>query len=101
MALEDGLLSSDEKKEEKRETKPEAKLAPYLFVQEGTLDNTKRSFRSENFASSDITSLITLRICVESKLSFLDILELRVKSSDVRNCAHIKIIQYSCVLAKR
>jgi hypothetical protein len=38
MALEDEVLSPDEKKEEKREIKPEAKLAPYLFVQEGTLE---------------------------------------------------------------
>jgi hypothetical protein len=40
-------LSPDEKKEEKREIKPEAELDPYLFVQEGTLDNTKRSFPSD------------------------------------------------------
>jgi 21S rRNA (GM2251-2'-O)-methyltransferase len=59
MALEDELLSPDEKKEEKREIKPEAKLAPYLFVQEGTLDNTKRSFRSDAKiqASSEIVAL--------------------------------------------
>jgi 21S rRNA (GM2251-2'-O)-methyltransferase len=58
-ALEDELLSPDEKKEEKREIKPEAKLAPYLFVQEGTLDNTKRSFRSDAKiqASSEIVAL--------------------------------------------
>jgi 21S rRNA (GM2251-2'-O)-methyltransferase len=55
-ALEDEF---DEKKEEKREIKPEAKLAPYLFVQEGTLDNTKRSFRSDAKikASSEIVAL--------------------------------------------
>ncbi|KAL3802683.1 hypothetical protein HJC23_012007 [Cyclotella cryptica] len=43
----------------KTNIKPEAKLAPCLFVQEGTLDNTKRSFRSavKNEASSEILSL--------------------------------------------
>jgi hypothetical protein len=58
MALEDEVLSPDEKKEEKRAIKPEAKLAPYLFVQEGTLD-TKRSFRSNAKiqASSEIVAL--------------------------------------------
>jgi 21S rRNA (GM2251-2'-O)-methyltransferase len=45
--------------EEKKEIKAEAKLAPCLFVQEGTLDNSKRSFRSasKNEASSEIISL--------------------------------------------
>ena len=45
--------------EEDKEIKPEAKLAPCLFVQDGTLDNTKRSFRStsKNEASSEIISL--------------------------------------------
>lgn len=43
----------------KPDIKPEAKLAPCLFVQEGTLDNTKRSFRSaaKNEASNEIISL--------------------------------------------
>ncbi len=55
-ALEDEF---DDKKEDKRIIKPEAKLAPYLFVQEGTLDNTKRSFRSDAKiqASSEIVTL--------------------------------------------
>ncbi len=55
-ALEDEF---DNKKEDKRIIKPEAKLAPYLFVQEGTLDNTKRSFRSDAKiqASSEIVTL--------------------------------------------
>eukprot|EP00956_Cyclotella_meneghiniana_P028700 scaffold67690_cov55-Cyclotella_meneghiniana.AAC.6 len=45
--------------EDKKEIKPEAKLAPCLFVQEGTMDNAKRSFRSvsKNEASSEIISL--------------------------------------------
>lgn len=45
--------------EEKKEIKAEAKLAPCLFIQEGTLDNSKRSFRSasKNEASSEIISL--------------------------------------------
>ncbi|KAL7426583.1 hypothetical protein ACHAXM_000523 [Skeletonema potamos] len=57
-ALEDEF-EFDEKKEVKREIKPEAKLAPYLFVQVGTLDNTKRSFRSDAKikASSEIVAL--------------------------------------------
>ena len=55
-ALEDEF---DDRKEDKRIIKPEAKLAPYLFVQEGTLDNTKRSFRSDAKiqASSEIVTL--------------------------------------------
>jgi 21S rRNA (GM2251-2'-O)-methyltransferase len=59
MAMEDEFLSPDEKREDKRAVKPEAKLAPYLFVQEGTLDNTKRSFRSDAKiqASSEIVAL--------------------------------------------
>lgn len=49
----------DSKKEDKRIIKPEAQLAPYLFVQEGTMDNTKRSFRSDAKiqASSEIVTL--------------------------------------------
>jgi 21S rRNA (GM2251-2'-O)-methyltransferase len=44
---------------DKKDIKPEAKCAPCLFVQEGTLDNTKRSFRSapKNEASAEIISL--------------------------------------------
>ena len=55
-ALEDEF---EDEKEDKRIIKPEAKLAPYLFVQEGTLDNTKRSFRSDAKiqASSEIVTL--------------------------------------------
>ena len=49
----------EDNKEDKRVIKPEAKLAPYLFIQEGTLDNTKRSFRSDAKvqASSEIVAL--------------------------------------------
>ena len=52
----DDIFTDDE---EEKEIKPEAKLAPCLFVQDGTLDNTKRSFRStsKNEASSEIISL--------------------------------------------
>ena len=52
---EDNFSNSDDKKE----IKPEAKLAPCLFVQEGTMDNAKRSFRSvsKTEASSEIISL--------------------------------------------
>lgn len=51
-------VDSTESGSVKTDIKPEAKLAPCLFVQEGTLDNTKRSFRSavKNEASSEIIS---------------------------------------------
>ena len=56
VALEDEFA---EKKKDEREIKPEATLAPFLFVQEGTMDNTKRSFRSDAKiqASSEIVAL--------------------------------------------
>mmetsp|Transcript_3263 Transcript_3263/g.8321 ORF Transcript_3263/g.8321 Transcript_3263/m.8321 type:complete len:432 (-) Transcript_3263:46-1341(-) len=43
----------------KKDVKPEAKLQPHLFVQEGTLDNGRRSFRSnaKQEASAEILAL--------------------------------------------
>ena len=43
----------------KKDVKPEAKLQPHLFVQEGTLDNGRRSFRSnaKQEASVEILAL--------------------------------------------
>ena len=45
--------------EEKKEIKAEAKLAPCLFIQEGKMDDSKRSFRSasKNEATAEIISL--------------------------------------------
>eukprot|EP00584_Thalassiosira_punctigera_P000078 CAMPEP_0172533976 /NCGR_PEP_ID=MMETSP1067-20121228/6510_1 /TAXON_ID=265564 ORGANISM="Thalassiosira punctigera, Strain Tpunct2005C2" /NCGR_SAMPLE_ID=MMETSP1067 /ASSEMBLY_ACC=CAM_ASM_000444 /LENGTH=626 /DNA_ID=CAMNT_0013318703 /DNA_START=106 /DNA_END=1986 /DNA_ORIENTATION=- len=51
-----GTSSSNDKK---KNIKPEAMLCPHLFVQEGTLDNSKRSFRSlaKSEASAEILTL--------------------------------------------
>lgn len=46
-------------KRKKRIIKPEAQLSPHLFIQSGTLDNNKRSYRSnaKNEASAEIIAL--------------------------------------------
>ena len=48
---------------DKRDIKPEAQLKPHLFVQEGTLSASRRSFRtaSKAEASSEIVSLAERR----------------------------------------
>ena len=48
-----------EQKKKKKIIKPEAQTSPHLFIQEGTFDNNKRSFRSNAKveASSEIVSL--------------------------------------------
>ena len=50
-------------KKDKREIKPEAQLKPRLFVQEGTLSSSRRSFRtaSKAEASSEIVALAEAR----------------------------------------
>ena len=49
-------------KDKKRIIKPEAQTSPHLFIQEGTFDNNKRSFRSNAKveATSEILSLAKL-----------------------------------------
>jgi len=51
--------NNDDRPAKKKIIKPEAMLCPHLFVQEGTLDNSKRSFRShdKNEASAEILQL--------------------------------------------
>lgn len=63
-------LEEEQQPKVKKEIKPEAKLAPCLFVQEGTLANNKRTFRSsaKNEASSEILTLA-------QKIESLDVVE--------------------------
>ena len=66
----EGELSSDNKSTKEKSIKPEATPSPHLFVQEGTLDNTKRSFRSA--AKRDATAEI-LSLAKENKLPTVEV----------------------------
>jgi hypothetical protein len=54
-----GSSGEDDEAVEKRKVRPEAEPSPRLFVQEGALDDTKRSFHSDakKDASAKIVSL--------------------------------------------
>ena len=62
--------SSSNKSTKEKNIKPEATPSPHLFVQEGTLDNTKRSFRSA--AKRDATSEI-VTLAKENELPIVEV----------------------------